>query len=231
MTAMFHEVSLPRYIGEGSNFGPSYSTDVITMPNAAEQRNINWGYPKCKGTINITNLHNEDFQQFIAFFHCRRGKAYGFRFYDYADHSGEFEFLGFGDGGKNAFQLVKNYITPSINICQQRKITKPIAGTVHIYFKAFSSTEAAGFSWQTQADIRSEFKASIPAGSEQQLSWNVDTTTGLVTFATAPAANVAILSAYEYEVPVRFDTDEMPINWQMVDAENWGNIPIIELKY
>lgn len=227
---MFHEVSLPRTIADGSTFGPSYSTDIVNKSGSGEQRNINWEYPKCQGTINMASLIDQDFQQLLIFFHCRRGQAYGFRFYDYSDHTGTFELLGFGDGGTTNFQLIKNYIQPEIDVCTKRKILKPIAGTTRIFFKAFTAAEVAAFTWQKQADIRTVFSAGIPDGSEQQLNWSIDTTTGIVTFNSAPASNVAIIASYQFEVPVRFATDDMPANWHLVDAEQWGNIPIIELK-
>ena len=229
--AQFHEISFPRDVADGCVFGPEYSTDIASLSsNGSEQRNINWAYPRCSGTINLPTQLNERFAEILTFFHICMGRGYGFRFYDYLDHSGSFEILGFGDGATTKFRLVKNYVRPEINVCQQRKILKPVAGTTHIYFKTYTEEQVKNFTWQYQTDIREEFASGIPDGAEQLLNYNLDNTTGVITFSTPPPANTVVLASYEFEVPVRFDTDKMAPNWSIVDASSWGSIPIIELK-
>jgi uncharacterized protein (TIGR02217 family) len=44
-------------------------------------------------------------------------------------------------------------------------------------------------------------------GVELASGWSVDATTGIVTFAAAPGAGVAITAGFEFDVPVRFDSD------------------------
>ena len=39
--------------------------------------------------------------------------------------------------------------------------------------------------------------------------WTVDTTTGVVTFTAAPAGGVIVRAGFEFDVPVRFDTDKL----------------------
>jgi uncharacterized protein (TIGR02217 family) len=81
--------------------------------------------------------------------------------------------------GALTFQLLNHY--PSGSVIEVRTITKPVAGTVRIY------------------------KDSV----EQLSGWSVDTTTGLVTFSTAPALGVEVTADFEFDVAVRFDTDHM----------------------
>ena len=94
--------------------------------------------------------------ELIAFFRARTGKAYGFRFKDWTDHRATGQLLGTGDDALTQFQLVKHY--PSGSVIEVRTITKPVAGTVQVYLD----------------------------GVEQLSGWSVNTTTGLVTFGTAP---------------------------------------------
>jgi len=61
-----------------------------------------------------------------------------------------------------------------------RKITKPVAGTVTLYRNGQAAT-----------------------------GWTVNTSTGLVSFTSAPAAG-AITASFEFDVPVRFDMDTLP---------------------
>jgi hypothetical protein len=62
-----------------------------------------------------------------------------------------------GDDSLTQFQLLKHY--PSGSVSEVRTITKPLAGTGKVYLD----------------------------GVEQLSGWSVDTTTGLVTFGTAPS--------------------------------------------
>ncbi len=229
--SMFHEVSFPRTLGAGCTFGPSYSTDVVTMPNGAEQRNVNWSYPRCSGTINLAPRKDADFYDLLRFFHNRQGRAYGFRFYDYLDHTGTFEVIGWGDGKTTTFKLKKNYVDDIIGICQQRKIVKPIAETTRVFFKPYTEDTAAEWTWREQIRIRTEWSQSIPSDAEQRLNWSVDNTKGVITFTEAPAEFTAVIASYEFEVPVRFDTDDMRNNWELVDITAWTSIPIVELKF
>src|SRR4029453_17117387 len=83
------------------------------------------------------------------------------------------QLLGTGDGTQTEFQLLKHY--PSGSVIEVRTISKPVAGTVKVYLD----------------------------GVEQLSGWSVDTTTGLVTFSTAPAAGVEVTADFEFDVPVR----------------------------
>lgn len=60
----------------------------------------------------------------------------------------------------------------------------------------------------------------------QASGWSIDTATGIITTSLS-----GMLSAdFEFDVPVRFDTDEMSISMDSFDAGNWGSIPLIEVR-
>ena len=60
--------------------------------------------------------------------------------------------------------------------------------------------------------------------------WSVDTTTGLVTFNTPPALGVEVTADFEFDVPVRFDTDHMAVTIESYRLHAWQQIPIVELR-
>ena len=67
-------------------------------------------------------------------------------------------------------------------------------------------------------------------GTPQASGWSVTTATGLVTFTTAPALGVAITAGFEFDVPVRFDTDALDVT---LDLERFGSItsiPLLEIR-
>lgn len=61
-----------------------------------------------------------------------------------------------------------------------------------------------------------------------RVDFTLDTTDGTFELDT-PAAGT-ILTWFEFDVPVRFDTDEMGVSLEFYDSNNWQNIPIVELR-
>lgn len=225
MATGFYEIEFPRDISYGSTFGPTFSTDVVTMRNGSEQRNINWTYQRCSGDLSTGIRKEADFNRFYNFWMLMRGKAFGFRYYDWGDHEGQYMLLGIGDGSTTKFQLMKNYIDDVMDIMYQRKISKPITDTVKVFTYDASALTLNDIALQRK--IKAEFTATAPTALK---GVTVDTTTGIITLGTAPAAKIAVVASFDFDVPVRFDTDSMSRNYQAYKAHQWTDIPIIELK-
>lgn len=196
----FEEVQFPSDISYGANGGPMFLTDVVATVSGYEQRNSKWSQSRAKYNVASGVKTETQWQALIAFFRARRGKAVGFRFKDWSDYGAENVGIGTGDGITTDFQLVKLYTSGSVAV--SRDITKPVAGTVTIYVDAV--LQASGVT--------------------------VDTTTGIVSFTTAPLIGEVISADFEFDVPVRFDTDEMAISMDSFDAGNWSSIPLIEVR-
>lgn len=56
--------------------------------------------------------------------------------------------------------------------------------------------------------------------------WSIDNATGIIT----TSLSGTLTADFEFDVPVRFDTDEMAISMDSFDTGNWGNIPLIEVR-
>jgi uncharacterized protein (TIGR02217 family) len=142
----------------------------------------------------------EQVAELIAFFRARRGRAYGFRFKDWTDYQALAQSLGVGDGAATSFQLVKHYA--SGGEIETRIISKPVAGTVKVYRDGVEATSGC----------------------------SVDNTTGLVTFTTAPNVGVQIAADFTFDVPVRFDSDQMDVTIETYQLGSWGQIPVVEIR-
>jgi uncharacterized protein (TIGR02217 family) len=46
----------------------------------------------------------------------------------------------------------------------------------------------------------------------------------------APALGVEVTADFEFDVPVRFDTDHMAVTIENYRLHNWQQIPIVELR-
>lgn len=196
----FHEVQFPPNIAYGATGGPGFNTTVAANLAGYEQRNINWPAARGKWDISTGIKSQSDMASVIAFFRARFGKAYGFRFKDWSDYQAVGQLIGTGDGDVTEFQLVKNYTSGSYNY--QRQINKPVSGTVKIYLN--SVLQSSGFT--------------------------IDTSTGLVTFDTAPGSGVLVNADFQFDVPVRFDTDELAARADSPGVFVWESISIVELR-
>jgi uncharacterized protein (TIGR02217 family) len=200
--AGFHEIQFPTEISLGATFGPEFDTDIAKIGTAGEQRNINRQYPLHKGDVAHGVKSEKDFEDIRAFFYCRYGKAYGFRYKDWSDYTAKNQAIGTGDGATTQFQLVKKY-TDSGGYSLTRTIKKPVENSVKVYVAGTLST-----------------------------GWTVSSTNGIVTFSTSaiPSSGAAITADFYFDVPCRLDTDYMPVNYEAINAFSWDNIPIVELQ-
>ncbi|MGD9507716.1 MAG: DUF2460 domain-containing protein [Geminicoccaceae bacterium] len=198
--AGFHEVRFPADISYGAVGGPGWSTSVVTTVSGHERRNANWSQARGRWNVAHGLKRREQVAELIAFFRARMGRAYGFRFKDWTDHQALAQMLGAGDGATTSFQLVKRYA--SGGEVATRIIAKPVAGTVKLYRDGVQATSG----------------------------WSVDTTTGVATFATAPAMGVIVTADFEFDVPARFDTDQMDLTIETYELGSWGQIPVIEIR-
>ena len=57
-------------------------------------------------------------------------------------------------------------------------------------------------------------------------NWSLDDTTGILT----TALTGTLTADFEFDVPVRFDTDQMDLSVESYGASSWGSIPLIEVR-
>lgn len=196
----FVETRFPTDISYGSGGGPEYATDIIITASGHEQRNINWNAARARYNVAHGVKTQAQLDALVAFFRARKGRAYGFRFKDWTDYTATNQSIGTGNGSATNFQLRKTYNSGSVN--EVRDITKPVSGTVAIYLN--SVLQASG--------------------------WSVNTATGVVTFSSAPGSGVAVTADFQFDVPVRFDTDRLTATLDAYGVNSWLDIPLVEVR-
>jgi len=197
----FVETRFPADIAFGSAGGPEYNTDIVITQGGYEQRNINWSQARARYNVAHGVKTKDQLDSLITFFRARKGRADGFRFKDWTDFNVIGQIIGTGNGVITQFQLVKTYSNGSIT--ETRAIKKPVSGSLIVYLN----------------------------GTQQSLSvYSVNTTSGVITFVTAPANGVNISVDFEFDVPVRFDTDRLSATLDSYGSHSWNDIPIVELK-
>ena len=208
----FHEVRFPAGISLGATGGPERRTEIVVVGSGAEERNSRWADSKRSYNAGYGIKSANDLHDVIAFFEERRGRLHGFRWKDWSDYkscapagtpSASDQALGSGDGVNAAFQLVKIYGTSFAP--WTRTIAKPVAASVVV---------------------------AVGGVAADPLDYAVNTTTGVVTFTEAhiPGSGQAVTAGFEFDVPVRFDTDQLEINLNQIEAGSIPHIPIVEIR-
>ena len=62
------------------------------------------------------------------------------------------------------------------------------------------------------------------------VEYEVDPTTGVITFAHPPDLGMEIFAGFEFDVPVRFDTDRVLISVASFQAGQVPDVPVIEVR-
>jgi uncharacterized protein (TIGR02217 family) len=209
MPADFHEVLFPLDVSLRGSGGPVRLTEIVALGSGREHRNSRWAdsrrrYDAGFGVRSLDALH-----AVLAFFEERRGRLHGFRYRDRLDgRSGPpsrapgpaDQSLGLGDGTRIAFPLAKTYGSGAS--AYRRAIAKPVAGSVRV---AVAGRELAA------------------------AAFTCDPATGLVTLAAAPPPGAAVTAGFAFDVPVRFDTDDLTINLEAFTAGEIPRVPLVEI--
>lgn len=207
MTA-FHEVSLPLPFALGASGGPERRVDIVALASGREVRNTPWAHGRRRYDIGGAVRTLDDLHTLTAFFEARRGKLHGFRFRDPFDckscapsltPSPIDQVIGTGDGATTTFQLVKSY--GGDDAVYARPIAKPVTGSVAIAVD--SVLQSSGVS--------------------------TDLTTGVVTFASAPASAAVISAGFSFDTPVRFDVEALDVSMDAFGAGRALSVRLIEI--
>ena len=206
----FDDIRFPTAISRGATGGPERRTDIVVTGSGAEERNSRWADSRRRYNAGFGVKSLNDIHDVIKFFEERRGRLHGFRWRDHMDFkscapqaqiSRTDQLLGTGNGVSAAFQLVKHYGSGLRDYA--RTIAKPVAGTVIVAVAGIAVTD-----------------------------FTLDPLTGIVTFGAGhiPGTGATVTAGFEFDVPVRFDTDQLRINLTQFAGGDIPDIPIAEIR-
>ena len=205
----FHDTRFPVNISRGARGGPERRTQIVELSSGDEERNATWSDSRRRYDVAYGIRKADDLAAVVTFFEARGGRLYGFRFKDWSDYKSSLpsvaisrtdQSIGTGTGALKTFQLVKRYTSGAQT--WTRTITKPVAGTVLVALN----------------------------GVNQATGWTVDALTGIVTFMVAPANGVAVSAGFEFDVPVRFDSETLDVTLDFELLGSIASIPLVELR-
>ncbi len=204
----FHDVRFPLDISRRAQAVVSRRTEVVALASGHERRNARWADARRRWQVGYGIKTLDDLHAVITFFEARRGRLHAFRFRDFADWkscapqatpAATDQQIATGDGATTTFQLIKRYGDAAAE--HTRRITRPVPCTVLVAID----------------------------GTPQTSGWTLNADTGEITFATAPAAGVVITAGFEFDVPARFEADELRLDLSAFQAGIAPDIEIIEV--
>lgn len=204
----FHEIRFPTTISLASHGGPERKTEIVTLGSGFEERNAVWSASRHRYDVGYGVKTLDDLHAVIAFFEARLGRLYGFRFKDFLDYKSctpsavpaPTDQLIATGDGQTKTFALRK--TYRSGPSQYiRAITKPVAGSLRV---AVNAVEQSGVA--------------------------LDSTTGIVSFGAAPPLGAAITAGFEFDVPVRFDTDSLSIALTNFSAGEIPSIPLVEIR-
>jgi uncharacterized protein (TIGR02217 family) len=207
---VFHEIQFPTGISYGSSFGPATNTSIIRTDSGSEQRVSRWSGVLRRGNLGYGVKSLDDLYAVQKFFIARQGPAFGFRLKDWSDYttaangtsspSTTDQNIGTGNG-TTAVSFQLRKAYSDAAATVWRNITKPVVGTVVCALNGSPTT-----------------------------AFTVNTTTGVVTFNTAPLAGVSVTAGCQFDVPVRFGKELDSGLRVSIDSFQAGSIPDIPVE-
>jgi len=200
--------TFPETISQGVVGGPEFLTDVVSLRSGGEYRETPWTDPIHRYDAGLGIRSIEDLDAFQEFFYATRGMLKSFRFKDWSD-----------------YRTTKN----------QAEAITPLDETLGVgdgttyYFRTYKTygdysrriTNPRAFSARVAFD-----------GSEVDTNtFFVDDQNGTIVFLTPPPAGVNITCGFEFDIPVRFDSDYIPRQLKLFNLGSVPNIPIVEVRY
>lgn len=195
-------IETPRFddvISYGSTGGPSFDTFIFEGDSGLEGIVPHWDAVKCVYNIEQSIRDKDDFDVVRAFFYNTYGRARGFRFKDHFDFTGTDEPCIGIVNGVNDTFRLVKRYTVG-ELNFDRRIFKPVQGTV-------------------TARVN---------GSPVTIN-STDTTTGTIVLSTPPTEGSVVTASFQFDVPVRFDIDQLSASYEGFQLQNCSNLPLVEL--
>jgi uncharacterized protein (TIGR02217 family) len=204
--AAFHEERFPTDISRGGQGGPERRTEIVVLGSGREERNARWADSRRRYDAGLGIRKLDEIHDVIRFFEERRGRLHGFRWKDHADFRSCAP--GLVPSASDQFQAKGDGVTRDFPLIKTygtenawiRRIAKPVAGSL------------------------------IAAIDGVTVAATLDAVAGTMALAQAPARGAVITAGFEFDVPVRFDTDRLEISLAAFEAGQVPHIPLVEIR-
>lgn len=206
----FHEIRFPTDIGLGASGGPRRATEIVTLGSGHEKRNQRWSGSRRRFDVGYGVKTLDQLYALLEFFEARRGPLHAFRFRDPLDWKSSApgqepssidQHIGVGDGVEAQFEFRKQYGSGAS--AWWRVIDKPVPESIQIAVDGTAKSLGDDFAFNAE-------------------NASVEFTVGAI-----PAAGAVVTAGFEFDVPVRFEQEELRYNLEAFTA---GQFPTVSLQ-
>lgn len=205
---MFIEAQFPAKISDGASVQLFRAITNIQLRSGFEKHQNVWAYSLRRFNIASGIQTFDELITTLNFWYRTYGPRHGFRWKDVTDYKSTSSMLEkvtptdqiIGTGDGSTTAFQLRKAYESNTDTYYRDIKKPVTGTVVAALNAATTT-----------------------------AFSVDTTTGIVTFNTAPANGVIVTAGFEYDVPVRFEKETLEMNVSHFDGGDIPDIDVVEI--
>jgi uncharacterized protein (TIGR02217 family) len=184
--------------GYGWDITPVFKTLISELQNGDEYRNAEWIECRHRATAPFLNISKDAYREIKRMFLVCRGMAYVFRFVDELDNEATNEIFAIGDSATDEFQLCKISIADGVEY--QRNVYAIRIGSV----------------------------PTVTVDGTPTTAFTINYRTGKILFDSPPALNAVLRWSGEFDLWVRFATDEIPFSLDNPDATN-GSVILWEV--
>lgn len=211
VVSLFDEVLLDPdlFTAGGASGGPQYANTIIKNPATGIYKvNVNRYDFQQVWDMQCGLLEPDDLARFMEFWGGGFGSAVGFRAVIVSDFYVIAEVIGTGNGVQTVFPLTKGYSRPGGSLVYTRRIIKPVVNSA-LVSPALTLYEPDGVTPRVIPSVRGAglgapaftvYKNAVAQAS----GYTINSSTGVVTFAVAPAGGVVITWSGEFDCAMRF---------------------------
>jgi uncharacterized protein (TIGR02217 family) len=203
----FDDVRFPVAISHGATGGPERRTEIVTLASGHEERNSRWAHSRRRYNAGFGVKSLNDLHEVLKFFEERRGRLHGFRWKDHADYK--------SCPPQNVISMLDQQIGVGDGLAVSFQLVKAYGSGLRNYARPITKPVAASV---------------VAAVDGISTAVTADPLTGLVTFSLAPAVGAIVTAGFEFDVPSRFDSDQLSINVTTFNAGDIPDIPVVELR-
>ncbi|KPB02280.1 DUF2460 domain-containing protein [Ahrensia marina] len=199
----FHDVNFPARLKFNVSGGPEMRVDVTRLSSGHERRNKRWSAPLRRYLISVGQRPLDEIQVLTAFFEARSGPLYGFRFRDPFEHS--------------TAALNQNVSANDVEI----GIGDGVATEMNLIL---------GNGRQVTHPIEDSLRVAVD-GVEIFTGFSFDQSSKKLVFDQAPASEEAISAGFQFDVPVRFENEQLVATRTVNNAGEVSDITLLELRF
>ena len=211
MSVAFHHVRLQDAVNIRAGGSLEYSTQIFTSASGFEHRNGRWAQPRRRYALDFGTRRIRDLRTLSRFFRARKGRLHGFLWRDQLEY--------------------RSHNRPGGTLATDQPMQRLRAdGRVWAFYKGLRQAP-------TDPRFRRIFKpvaASVRVAHRGQqippTQYVVHAAAGVIVFAAAHARTEDVTAGFEFDVPVRFDADQLEIQLTGSAAGTCAPIALVELR-